>query len=58
MREQLIRMEGLERSLKTLSEVKDQEIIQLRHRVRVYEDENKRLNDENRSLHITNASQR
>ena len=56
MREQVIRMEGLERSLKNLAEAKDEEIGQLRHRIKIYEDENKRLSDENRTLQITNAS--
>lgn len=56
MREQGIRMEGLERSLKNMSETKDQEIAQLRNRLRIYEDENKRLNDENKSLHHLNGT--
>lgn len=49
-------MEGLERSLKNMSETKDQEIAQLRNRLRIYEDENKRLNDENKSLHHLNGT--
>jgi hypothetical protein len=58
MKEQMLKTEGLERSMKILTDTKDQEIAQLRHRIRVYEDENKRLNDENRTLQIVNASQK
>lgn len=36
MKEQVLRMEGLERSIKNVTEVKDQEIAQLRNRIRVY----------------------
>lgn len=31
-------MEGLERTIKNITETKDQEIAQLRHRIRIYED--------------------
>jgi chromosome segregation ATPase len=57
-KEQMIRMEGLERSLKQMSEMKDKEIEQLRHRIRIYEDDNKRLSDENRTLQMANSSHR
>ena len=44
MRETVIRMENMEITLKKVIETKDDEIAQLRHRLKVYEDENKRLN--------------
>jgi len=34
-------------------DTKDAEILQLRHRIKVYEDENRRLNDMNKTLTIT-----
>lgn len=38
-------MEGLERTIKNISETKDEEIGQLRNRIKIYENENKRLSD-------------
>jgi hypothetical protein len=46
-------MENMERTLRGIIDTKDAEIIQLRHRLKVYEDENKRLNDLNKTLTIT-----
>ena len=46
-------MENMERTLRGIIDTKDAEIIQLRHRLKVYEDENRRLNDLNRTLTIT-----
>ena len=34
-------------------DTKDTEILQLRHRIKVYEDQNRRLNDMNKTLTIT-----
>jgi len=50
IKELKIRMETGEKTLKSLLETKNEEIGQLQHRLRVYEDENKRLSGVNHSL--------
>ena len=44
----------MERTMKNMSETKDNEISYLRQKLKSYEDENRRLNDENRTLILTN----
>lgn len=46
-------MENMERTLKGIVDTKEAEIVQLRHKMKIYEDENRRLNDLNRTLTIT-----
>ena len=53
IKEQLIRMENMERTLKGIIDTKDAEVFQLRHKLKIYEDENRRLNDLNKTLTIT-----
>ena len=48
----------MEITLKKVIETKEDEITQLRHRLRVYEDENKRLNEFNRTLQLTSKEQK
>ncbi len=43
----------MERTLRGIIDTKDAEITQLRHRLKVYEDENRRVNDLNKTLTIT-----
>lgn len=43
----------MERTLRSIIDTKDAEIVQLRHRVKAYEDENRRLTDVNRTLVIS-----
>ncbi len=46
-------MEGLDRTYKSLVAAKEEEISQLTNRLRVYEDENRKLNDINKTLQLT-----
>lgn len=43
----------MERTLKGIIDTKDAEIMQFRHRLKLYEDENRRLADLNKTLTIT-----
>jgi hypothetical protein len=46
-------MESMDRTYKNLLSAKDEEVAQLTQRLRLYEDENRRLNDINKTLHLT-----
>ena len=52
-KESAIRMENMETTLKKVIQNKDEEITSLRQRLKGYEDENKRLNEINRTLQLT-----
>jgi len=45
-------MESMDRTYKNLLSAKDEEVAQLTQRLRLYEDENRRLNDINKTLHL------
>jgi hypothetical protein len=52
-KEQALRMESLDRTYKALVSAKEEEVSQLTHRLRAYEDENRKLVDINKTLHLT-----
>lgn len=52
-KEQALRMESLDRTYKSLVAAKEEEISQLTNRLRMYEDENRKLNDINKTLQLT-----
>lgn len=53
IKSQLIRMQNMQRTLRGIIDTKDAQIIQLRHRLKIYQDENRRLCDLNKTLTIT-----
>jgi cytochrome c-type biogenesis protein CcmH/NrfF len=46
-------MDSLDRTYKALVSAKEEEITQLTHRLRCYEDENRKLIDINKTLQLT-----
>jgi hypothetical protein len=46
-------MENMDHMYKNIVQTKDEEISQLFNRLKMYEDENKRLGDMNRTLQLT-----
>lgn len=53
MKQMALRLESMERTYKSLVSAKDEQIGQLVGRLRLYEDQNRKLTDANKTLQLT-----